>query len=78
MTLDQVRENQEVIVRNFLGGFGFRRRLYGLGIYPGERLKVLNNALMRGPILLEVRGVEVAVGRGVACKVEVELCPEQK
>jgi len=78
MTLDQVSENQEVVVKNLLGGFGLRRRLHGLGIYPGERLKVLNSALMRGPILLEVRGVEVAIGRGVAGKVEVELWTGKK
>lgn len=78
MTLDQAKENQIVMVKNLLGGFGFRRRLHGLGIYPGERLKVLNSAVMRGPILLEVRGVEVAIGRGVASKVEVEPWQETK
>ena len=72
MTLDQAREGQVVVVKDLLGGFGFRRRLLSLGIYPGERLRVVKSGFFGGPILVEVRGTEVAIGRGAASRVVVE------
>ena len=72
MTLDQVQEGAVVVVKSLFGGFGFRRRLMALGIYPGERLRVIKSGFFGGPILVEVRGSEVAIGRGAASRVEVE------
>lgn len=72
MTLAQAREGQVVIVKSLEGGFGFRRRLLGLGIHPDQKLKVLKSGILGGPILVEVQGAEVAIGRGAANKVEVE------
>jgi len=71
MTLEEVSEGQ-VVVKSLWGGFGQRRKLLSLGIYPGEKIRVIQNSAFGGPVLLEVRGVEVAIGRGVARKVEVE------
>ncbi len=72
MTLDQAREGQIVVVRELLGGFGFRRRLLSLGIHPGEKLRIIKSGFFGGPILVEVRGAEVAIGRGAASRVVVE------
>lgn len=71
-TLDAVEEGKEVIIKEILGGQGVKRRLYNLGIYPGIKVKVIKNALVFGPILVEVQGSEVALGRGMAAKVDVE------
>lgn len=72
MTLAESREGQVLVVKNLAAGFGAKRRLFNLGILPGERLTVLKSAAFGGPVLVEVRGTEVALGRGVARKIEVE------
>ena len=45
------------------------------GIYPGDRIRVIRSAPLGGPLLVEVNTREVALGRGVAAKVMVELEP---
>jgi Fe2+ transport system protein FeoA len=76
MTLKDVKEKQVVLIKQLAGGFGQRRKLLGLGIYPGEAVRVLHNSAFGGPILIEVRGNEVAIGKTVAADVEVEDLPK--
>jgi len=45
------------------------------GIYPGDRIRVIRSAPLGGPLLVEVNTREVALGRGVAAKVMVEIEP---
>jgi len=35
-------------------------------LYPGDRVRVLRAAPLGGPLLVEVNGREIAIGRGVA------------
>lgn len=56
------------------GGHGAARRLAELGLTPGERVRVLS-AGRGGPILVEVRGTRIALGRGMAAKVLVRRQP---
>ncbi len=45
-------------------------RLFEMGIVPGSVVEVVANN--RGPILIRVRGVTLAIGRGMAKKILVE------
>ena len=72
LRLDQVRENQEVKVIEILGGWGIRQRLNQMGIHPGDTIMVKRSAIMGGPILVRVRGADVALGRGMTKKVIVQ------
>jgi len=54
-----------------VGGFGLVRRLAEMGLTPGVEIKVLRKGPFRGPFEIEVRGVALALGRGVASKVFV-------
>ena len=47
-------------------------KLNQMGIRPGDSMRVLRIAPMGGPVLIEVNGREVALGRGVAEKIFVE------
>ncbi len=47
-----------------------RCRLLDMGLVPGTRVMVLNNQ-NRGPMLVEVRGSKMALGRGLASKILV-------
>ena len=72
MTLDQGRDGQVLAIKELGNGFGSRRKLYELGIMPGERITVLKVSQLGGPILVAVKGTEVAIGRGIAHDIEVE------
>jgi len=60
------------MIRGVSGGFGIRRRLYELGLTEGTEIYVLRNE-GRGPILILARGARLALGRGVAMKILVEV-----
>jgi ferrous iron transport protein A len=55
------------------GGHGVRSHLNTLGIHIGDWLTVVERAPFRGPVLVEVNGTRVAIGRGIASKVMVEV-----
>ncbi len=69
-TLLDVPEGREVTVKRIVSGKGLRCRLEGMGIYPGQRIKVLRNG--PGPLLIEVFGRKIGIGRGQAAKILVE------
>ena len=73
ITLNLIEESQKVRVIDIYGGWGTRQRLGCLGIHPGDIITVKKSAIMRGPILISVHGNQVALGRGVARKVIVEV-----
>ena len=72
LTLDRIRENHEVKVVRILGGWGIRQRLNQIGVHPGDKILIKRSAIMGGPILVRVRGADVALGRGMTRKVVVE------
>ena len=51
---------------------GFVRRLAEMGLTPDTEVKVVRRGLFRGPIEVEVRGVSLALGYGLASKVLVK------
>ncbi len=53
------------------GGREVRARLSALGILPGTTLRVVNRGPLGGPVLVDVGGTRVAIGRGLARKVAV-------
>ncbi|MFN2152026.1 MAG: ferrous iron transport protein A [Anaerolineales bacterium] len=72
MTLLQVETGKLVRVLNFTGGTGLEYKLRQLGLLPGDYARVLRLAPLGGPILIDVGGRSIALGRGIASKVEVE------
>jgi len=65
----------DVRVIGFEGGAKFEERMLQHGLYPGDQARVVRFAPMRGPLLVEVAGREIALGRGVAQKIFVEALP---
>lgn len=52
-------------------GGGWIYRLYQMGFTPGSVIEVAAN-YGRGPIIVRIMGVEVAVGRGIARRIIVQ------
>jgi ferrous iron transport protein A len=71
-TLDQIDENRKAKVIDIQGGAGIRQRLSQMGIHPGDTITILRYGALRGPILIEVHGSQVALGRGIASRILVE------
>lgn len=71
-TLEQAALGLPVRVSGIDGGHEVRSRLATMGLLPGVILSVLQRGPLGGPVLIEVDGTRIALGRGVARKVLVE------
>jgi ferrous iron transport protein A len=71
-TLDQINENKKAKVIDIQGGAGIRQRLSQMGIHPGDIITMVRYGALRGPLLIEIHGSQVALGRGIASKVIAE------
>ena len=60
------------VVRLLRGGEEFTHRMVTLGFTPGVEVTVVQN-YGRGPILVSVRDTHIALGRGEALKVLIEV-----
>lgn len=70
--LNAVGEGTDVVIRSFDGGHAFLARVAALGLIPGSEVRVVANR-GRGPVLLQARDTRVAVGRGMAHRILVEM-----
>lgn len=71
MPLSMATPGQEVRLVAVRGGWGIRRRLAEMGLTPGETLRVIQSG-PSGPLVIAVRGFRLALGRGMAHRIEVE------
>ena len=72
ITLADLEEGSEAVVRNVVAGYGAAGRLAEMGITPGAIVKVVRRGLAAGPIEVEVGGARFLIGLGMASKVVVE------
>ena len=54
-------------------GWGFRKRLEDMGLTPGTKVTVVKSAPFHGPLEVYVRGSRLAIGRGMAERIFVEV-----
>jgi len=69
MLLSDARQGATVTIRRVDAGCALCVRLAELGIYEGGKVRVIKND--HGPLVLEVLGGRLAIGRGQAKKIEV-------
>ena len=72
MVLLDVEKGGWVRVLKLEGGAGLTDKLTQHGLYPGDCVRVLRTAPLGGPLLVDVHGREIALGRGIAKKILVE------
>jgi len=73
MRLMDAPQNKWLSVSALDGGARMTARLSQHGLFIGDRLRVLRMAPLNGPLLIEVNGREIALGRGIAEKILVEV-----
>ena len=74
-SLADLDRGEKGVVAFALGGHGLARRLAEMGLTPGTDVTLVRSAPLHGPIEISVRGVSLALGRGVASKVFVKRLP---
>jgi len=69
--LSMAGRGESVIVREIDCGNCLHKRLCDIGLYPGTRLEVVKND-SSGPMIVSVKGTNIAIGRGQSLKIMVE------
>ena len=72
MTLDQIAGPVTVKVDRIQGGWELRQRLNQMGIHEGDTLALKQRSRFRGPVLVEIHGIQMALGRGMARHIAVK------
>ncbi len=71
-TLVNLTNNEEGLILSVEGGSGARAKLEAMGIRPGKKIKKLSSHIFKGPVIIEIDGRDIALGRGLAKKVVLE------
>jgi len=72
MVLLDAKDGMNVKIVGIRGGRGLESKCRQLGICPGDQAKIIRHAPFNGPLLIEVGGRDIALGRGVAAKIIIE------
>jgi ferrous iron transport protein A len=73
LNLAQMRNGQSGIVVRLQGGHGFIRHVQAMGIIEGKRLTKLASHPLRGPILVSVDNLQIAIGYGMARRIFLNM-----
>lgn len=71
MYLTELRPGETGIVSSVNCGRGAKRKLSSRGIKIGSRVRMVSSS--RGPVVVESGGSQMAIGRGMARKIEVKV-----
>ena len=58
-------------IKEISGGCQARKRLYELGLNKGAQVKMIKNDF--GPVILNIYGNKLALGRGIASHILMEM-----
>jgi ferrous iron transport protein A len=73
--LSEITTGKQATLATVQVGRELTSRLTSLGLTPGVRVQVLQNH-GHGPLIVNVRGTNIALGRGEAEKLLVEPCED--
>ena len=71
MTLDQLQPGRSATILTIEGGPGVQQRLLQIGLHPGDTVSLASRGAFHGPVLINVAGMQVALGQGIARKIVV-------
>lgn len=72
LSLNSAPAGSELVVLNAFGGHEFQRKIASLGIYPGERLEIVEHRNCGG-LIIKVKGSRLALGHGMCEKIKVKV-----
>jgi len=71
VVLSDLKTGAKAFIENINTGLEARKRLMELGLLPGTQIEIVARQPLGGPVLLKVGSSHVALGRGIARKIEV-------
>lgn len=71
--LAHMQNGQSGIVVRLQGGWGFIRHVQAMGIIEGKRVTKLASHPLRGPILVSVDNLQIAIGYGMSKRIFLNL-----
>jgi Fe2+ transport system protein FeoA len=77
MPLAMAGPGKLLTVTGINAGWGLQRRLADMGLTPGVQIKVMNGRC-GGPVLIDLRGSRLGLGRGVAQRILVKEAGDGK
>ena len=76
--LSNLKQGEEGKVMFIRGGRHSSKRIQDMGLTPGTYLRMVNAAPFNGPVEVEVRGSSLALGRGLASQIFIEVEDEEQ
>ncbi len=73
VTLDKMDVGRLAVIKSVSGGKGMVSRMEALGVRPGKLVNKVSAQFWGGPITVTIDGRSLAIGRGLAARVFVEL-----
>lgn len=76
ITLNELKIGKKAIITEMRGGRNLKHRLESLNLRPGKIIKKISSSPFRGPVVVEVSGCKIAIGRGMANNILLEVINE--
>lgn len=72
-TLPQMKSGESGVVVEIQGGFGLVKHLESLGVRVGKRITKISAQIWRGPQIIKIDNMQIALGFGVSRSVVVKV-----
>lgn len=72
-TLPELKPGESGVIIDIQGGAGLVRHVESLGIRVGKRITKISAQFWRGPQVIEVDNIRIALGFGMSRKIYVEV-----
>lgn len=72
LDLTQMRTGESGMIAEIHGGYGLIKKLQNIGIRPGKKITKVSSYIWRGPQVVEIDDVQVAVGFGMAQRIIIQ------
>jgi ferrous iron transport protein A len=76
ITLTELKTGETGLIEDITGSLGLKKRFESLNLREGKYIRKISSAPFHGPIVVEVGGCKIAIGRGMASKIMVEVANE--
>ena len=73
VSLAQLKAGNKAKVLNILGGGSLESKLMNMGIYKDKEVSKLSHIGLKGPVVIKVGRTILALGHGIAEKIQVEV-----
>ena len=69
----ELEEGKTAKIVEIQGGYGMQNQLRSIGILEGKDIAVVTHHPFQGPIVVKVDRKMISLGRGLACRIMVEM-----